>query len=90
MGSEPRYLYEFPIIDGTVTTQYGDGDVNDGEVGPDGMFSGTLKFEDLCDHGSPTEFETTTTSTTTSTTTTTSSTTSAPTTTTTETTETPG
>lgn len=56
VGADPRYLWDFPIIDGSIITQYGDGDVNDGNISPDGMFNGTLEFEDLCDHDSPTEF----------------------------------
>ena len=56
VGTRPRYLYDFHIPDGTIITQYGDGDVSDGTI-KNGMFSGTLMFEDTClGGGEPTEW----------------------------------
>ena len=56
VGASPRYLYDIPLFMETITTQYGDGEISDGTV-ENGMFSGTLMFEDACDEGgTPTEW----------------------------------
>lgn len=55
-GTDPRYLYDFPIFNKTVITQYGEGYVYDGNV-ENGMFRGSLAFEDTCGEGdTPTEW----------------------------------